>query len=62
MDQVESSIRIQRGKKFAEQLWWSLAKRIVRMAGELYKWDDKEWQEFQDLFLRPNDYSVVLKP
>ena len=62
MEQVEASIRIQRGKRFAEQIWWSLAKRIVRMAGELYQWNDKEWQEFQDMFLRPNDYSVVLKP
>lgn len=51
---------IQRGKKLAEQLWWSLAKRILRIAGEIYGWDENQWRDAQELFLRPNDYSVIV--
>lgn len=54
--------RITEGKKFAELLWWSLAKHIVRQAGELYAWDDAQWIEAQELFLRNNDYTVIIKP
>jgi hypothetical protein len=30
------SQRIQLGKEFAERIWWTLAKSIVKKAGELY--------------------------
>ena len=52
--------RIQKGQAFAELLWWSLAKRIVKLAGEHYKWDDEQWREASEIFLRPNDYKVVV--
>ena len=48
-----------RGKQLVEQLWWSLAKRIVRIAGDMYKWDDDQWRQATELFLRPNDYKVI---
>lgn len=51
--------RILRGNQLVEQLWWSLAKRIVRIAGELYKWDDEKWRQATEIFLRPNDYKVI---
>ena len=51
--------RVLRGKQLVEQLWWTLAKRIVRMAGDLYKWDDEQWRQATELFLRPNDYKVI---
>ena len=60
MDPVEDQ-RIKRGIQIAEQMWWSLAKRIVFLAGHLYKWDDDQWRDANDLFLRPNDYKVVVK-
>jgi len=52
--------RVQKGKAFAELLWWSLAKRIVKLAGEHYKWDEEQWREASEIFLRPNDYKVVV--
>ena len=45
----------------AEQIWWSLAKRIVFLAGNLYNWDHEQWRDANDFFLRPNDYRVVVK-
>ena len=49
----------ERGIQFAEQIWWSLAKRIVFLAGNLYKWDEVQWRRANELFLRPNDYRVI---
>lgn len=53
-----NDLRIQEGKKLAELIWWTLAKHIVREAGDLYRWDDADWQRAQELFLRNNDYTV----
>jgi hypothetical protein len=55
----ENEERIAHGTQFAEFVWWSLAKRIVLLAGEFYKWNDDEWQIAKDIFLRSNDYAVV---
>jgi hypothetical protein len=51
--------RVAKGKKLAELMWWSLAKRIVSLAGEEYKWTDEQWEQVGLVFLRPNDYFVV---
>ncbi len=61
VDSVENNPRVRRGMQLVEQLWWQLAKQIIKKAGELYKWDDEQWRNMQELFLRPNDYKVVLK-
>ena len=53
--------RMTEGKRIAELIWWSLAKRIVRLAGEHYNWSDTEWRNASELFLRPNDYKVIVK-
>jgi hypothetical protein len=53
--------RIQEGLAFAEHIWWTLAKSIVKKAGELYKWNDEQWATAQELFLRNNDYKVILR-
>ncbi len=53
--------RIEKGKVLAELLWWSLAKRIVLYAGELYNWSEEEWKDATDIFLRPNDYKVKIR-
>lgn len=52
--------RMTKGIELAEQVWWSLAKRIVFLAGNLYKWDDDAWRIANEKFLRPNDYKVVV--
>jgi hypothetical protein len=52
--------RIQLGTTLAEQIWWSFAKRIVFLAGNLYNWDDDEWRIANEKFLRPNDYKVIM--
>jgi hypothetical protein len=52
--------RILRGTQLLEQLWWSLAKRIIQKAGDLYKWDDEQWRTVTEVFLRPNDYKVIV--
>lgn len=54
-------LRIAKGKKLVEHLWWSLAKKIVLLAGNHYKWDDEQWKTAQELFLRPNDYKVIVE-
>jgi hypothetical protein len=51
--------RVTRGSKLVEMIWWSLAKRIVTIAGEMYGWDEEQWREVTSSFLRPNDYTVV---
>ena len=60
MDTPPLDPRIQKGKQLAELLWWSLAKRIVKLAGEHFHWDDEQWREASEIFLRPNDYKVVV--
>jgi hypothetical protein len=55
------SQRIEKGKAFAELIWWTLAKSIVKKAGELYNWNDDQWKDANELFLRPNDYKVSLR-
>ena len=54
-------IRLDKGKRFIEHLWWSLAKRIVRIAGDHYQWTEEEWKSAMEIFLRPGDYKVMLK-
>ena len=51
---------VKKGIEFAEQVWWSLAKRIVFLAGNLYEWTDDQWQEANEKFLLPSDYKVVI--
>ena len=60
MDAAEDQ-RVKRGIQIAEQIWWSLAKRIVYLAGKMYNWDDDQWGDANEFFLRPNDYKVVVK-
>ena len=50
--------RVAKGAAFAEMLWWSLAKRIVKIAGEHSGWTDEQWTAATELFLRPNDYTI----
>jgi hypothetical protein len=54
----QEDVRIKKGKYLAELMWWSLAKRIVRIASEHYKWDDDHLRDISEIFLRPNDYKV----
>ena len=51
--------RVEKGKELAEMIWWSLAKRIVRIANDHYKWDDYQLSEVTDIFLKPSDYTIV---
>ena len=53
--------RIAEGIKIAEFMWWTLAKRIVGIAGDLYKWDESRWEVVKEKFLRSNDYVVIAK-
>jgi len=52
---------VEKGIVLAEQVWWSLAKRIVFLAGNLYKWDETQWRDANDFFLRSKDYRVFVK-
>jgi hypothetical protein len=53
--------RIEKGKKLVEFIWYRLAKKIVKMAGEMYEWDEEKWEEAGRLYLRPGDYTVIVK-
>jgi len=54
----ENEQRVADGTQFVELLWWTLAKRIIGIAGDLYKWDTDAWERAQEIFLRSNDYQV----
>jgi hypothetical protein len=56
---MDNEKRIADGTQLAEFIWWTLAKRIVQIAGELYEWDDAAWEEAKEIFLRPGDYKVA---
>jgi hypothetical protein len=60
MEAFEQDPVIQTGIQFAEQVWWTLAKRILKKAGTLYNWDEEQWRTANELFLRPNDYKVLI--
>ncbi len=53
--------RIEKGKKLVEFLWFRLAKKIVKIAGETYGWNEEAWEESQRIYLRPSDYKVIVK-
>jgi hypothetical protein len=57
---VNSNVYVYKGREFAERFWFSLAKRILKIAGEHYKWDEQTWDENINLFLRSSDYSVII--
>lgn len=57
---MDNNSRMNEGIKLAEMIWWSLAKKIVLHAGELYAWSDEDWVKVQEIFLRNNDYKVVV--
>jgi hypothetical protein len=61
MDSFEKDPIVQSGMQFAEQVWWTLAKRIMKLAGETYGWDEEQWRNANELFLRPNDYKIILQ-
>ena len=58
--QEPTDARVTKGAALAEMLWWSLAKRIIKIAGEHYGWKDEQWTAASELFLRPNDYKVTI--
>jgi hypothetical protein len=60
MDILVSDERVKRGVEIAEQIWWRVAKKIIQVAGEKYKWTDEEWRDAAEKFLRPNDYKVII--
>jgi hypothetical protein len=50
--------RLSRGVSFAEMLWFSLAQRIFRMAVDMYGWEPRQASELEEVYLRPNDYTI----
>lgn len=50
--------RIEKGRVFAEFVWWSLAKKIFSIAATHYGWSEEEAERAREIFLRPNDYTV----
>lgn len=60
MDQPKDE-RIEKGKKLVEFLWFKLAKRIVKLAGETYGWNEEQWDDARRQYLRPSDYTVIVK-
>ena len=55
---MDNDQRIAEGKRFAETIWWKLAKRIVEIAAEHYKWDAEAYDRAIELFLRSSDFGV----
>jgi hypothetical protein len=57
MDSYETA-RMQKGIRIAEMLWFSFAQRIFAVAADLYGWTPKRRAELEDIYLRPNDYTI----
>lgn len=55
---MDNEQRIEEGKRFAEIIWWKLAKRIVEIAAQTYSWDTEAYDRAIELFLRSSDFGV----
>ena len=60
MDRFENDPAVHRGLAFAETVWWTLAKRILNVLGQHLNWDEDQWRDAQDKFLKPNDYKAKI--
>jgi hypothetical protein len=52
---------IQEGIDILESTWYLLAVSIVEMAIRTYKLDEEQAQALRDVFLKQNNYFVVLQ-
>jgi hypothetical protein len=60
MEAIVNNERVKKGRDFLEQIWWRLAKQIIQKAGILYNWKDEDYRTAGELYLRPNDYKVIV--
>ena len=51
---------IQEGVELLESIWYLLAISIVEMAIRTYKLDEEQAQALKDVYLKQNNYYVVL--
>ena len=51
---------VQEGVDILESIWYILAVSIVDMAITTYKLKDEQARALRDLYLKPNNYYVVL--
>jgi hypothetical protein len=53
---------IQEGIEILESVWYLLANRIVEMAIQVYSLDASQASALRDVYLKQNNYYVVLRP
>ena len=58
---MDNAARLEKGRAFAEFVWWSFAKKIFAIAADHYKWSEEDCNRAREIFLRPNDYRVIVK-
>lgn len=58
---MEDDPRIQEGLKLLGFLWYDVASRIVKQAIRVYELDPQQAKALREVYLRPNDYTCVLR-
>lgn len=53
--------RTDEGIKLLESLWYEVANRLVSLAIKVYKLDSEQAKALKDVYLRGNDYQVMLR-
>ena len=53
--------RTDEGIKLLESLWYEVTNRLVSLAIKVYKLDSEQAKALKDVYLRGNDYQVMLR-
>ena len=53
--------RTDEGINLLESLWYEVANRLVSLAIKVYKLDSEQAKALKDVYLRGNDYQVMLR-
>lgn len=53
--------RVEEGIEILQNIWYSVAIKIVNLAIEVYNLDDSQASALKEIYLRPNDYIVQIR-
>ena len=53
--------RVDEGIEMIQSMWYGTAIQIVNMAIRVYKLNSEQAKALKEVYLRPNDYRVVLR-
>lgn len=53
--------RVEEGIEILQNIWYSVAIKIINLAIEVYNLDDSQAAALKEIYLRPNDYIVQIR-